>query len=71
MQKTKTMTLNLSAAEMAALDRLAEARGLTKTALLRQALRLYASVTERVDRGDKLFVEPSDGKEKAELMVLG
>lgn len=66
----KTMTLNLSGREMDVLDRLADERGLSKTALVRQALRLYQSVTERLDKGEKVFVEHPDTKEKAELMVL-
>jgi len=60
----------LSDKEMTVLDRLAESRGMSKTALLRQALRLYQSVTERIDRGEKVFVEHPDTKDKAELMVL-
>jgi len=64
------MTLMLSDKEMTVLDRLAESRGMSKTALLRQALRLYQSVTERIDRGEKVFVEHPDTKDKAELMVL-
>lgn len=66
----RTMTLNMSSEEMAILDRLAEEKGLSKTALVRQALRLYQSVTERLDRGEKLFVEHPEKEEKAELMVL-
>ena len=66
----RTMTLNMSSEEMAILDRLAEEKGLSKTALVRQALRLYQSVTERLDRGEKLFVEDPEKEEKAELMVL-
>lgn len=66
----KTMTLNLSGHEMDVLDRLAEEKGLSKTALVRQALRLYQSVTDRLEKGEKVFVEHPDTKEKAELMVL-
>ena len=66
----KQMTLVLSDKEMLVLDQLAESRGMTKTALVRQALRLYQSVTERLDSGDKVFVERPTTKEKTELMVL-
>jgi hypothetical protein len=66
----RQMTLMLSDKEMTVLDRLAQSRGMSKTALLRQALRLYQSVTQRIERGDKLFVEDPQTKEKAELMVL-
>ncbi len=70
MAMKKTMTLNLNSREMAILDRLAEEKGMSKTALVRQALRLYQSVTERLERGEKVFIEHPDTKEKAELMVL-
>ena len=40
----KTMTLNLSEEEMAALERLCEKKDLSKTAVVRQALRLYQRV---------------------------
>jgi len=70
MTTKRTMTLNLTAQEMVVLDRLASEKGLTKTGLVRQSLRLYQSVTERLERGEKLFVEDSDKNEKAELLVL-
>ncbi len=70
MTTKRTMTLNLSAQEMAVLERLASEKGVSKTGLVRQALRLYQSVTERLDRGDKLFVEDAEKEEKAEIMVL-
>lgn len=66
----KQMTLVLSDKEMTLLDELAERRGMSKTALVRQALRLYQSVTERIEGGEKVFVERTATKEKTELMVL-
>lgn len=66
----RQMTLVLNDKEMDLLDRLAERRGMSKTALVRQALRLYQSVTERIDSGEKVFVEAPATKEKTELMVL-
>lgn len=66
----RQMTLMLSDREMEILDRLSEHRGMSKTSLIRQALRLYQSVTERLDNGEKVFVEHPSTKEKAELMVL-
>lgn len=65
----KTMTLNLSASEMEVLDALAEKKGLNKTAVLRQALRLYQTIDERLSQGDKLFLEDKN-KEKAEFLLL-
>ena len=70
MATKKTMTLNLTDAEMAVLDELSEKKDLSKTAVLRQALRLYQMVSVRIDRGEKLFFEDEAKKEKAEVMVL-
>jgi hypothetical protein len=66
----KTMTLNLTDAEMRALEELCEKKDLSKTSLLRQALRLYQVVEVRLERGDKLFFEDDKTKEKAEVMML-
>ncbi len=66
----KTMTLNLTDAEMGVLEGLCEKKDLSKTAVLRQALRLYQAVETRVDRGAKLFFEDEKTKEKAEVMML-
>ena len=66
----KTMTLNLTEAEMTALEELSDKKDLSKTVLLRQALRLYQRVEERLEKGDKLFFEDEASKEKAEIMIL-
>lgn len=66
----RTMTLNLTDAEMSVLKNLCEEKGLSKTALVRQALRLYKSIDERLARGDIVFVESADKSDKAELMIL-
>lgn len=66
----KTMTLNLSDIEMKALEELCEKKDLNKTVLLRQALRLYQVVEQRIENGDKVFFEVGPKKEKAELMML-
>lgn len=70
MAAKKTMTLNLTDAEMRVLEELCEKKDLSKTALLRQALRLYQLVETRVEKGDKLFFEDDKTKEKAEVMML-
>lgn len=66
----KTMTLNLTDAEMSALEELSNQKDLSKTAILRQALRLYQMIDQRIGNGDKLFLENELEKKKAELMVL-
>ena len=70
MAAKKTMTLNLTDAEMQALEELCERKDLSKTAVLRQALRLYQLVELRAARGEKLLFEDEATKEKAEVMML-
>lgn len=66
----RTMTLNLTEAEMRALEEMSARKDLTKTAVLRQALRLYQMLDARVEKGDKLVLENDETQEKAELMLL-
>jgi len=66
----KTMTLNLTEAEMAALEALCEKKQMSKTQLVRQAIRLYQKVDERIEDGGKLFFENEVSKEKSEIMML-
>ena len=70
MAAKRTMTLNLTEAEMTALEELSRKKDLSKTAVLRQALRLYQVVDVRIERGEKLYFEDEAKKEKAEVMVL-
>jgi hypothetical protein len=65
----RTMTLNLTEAEMQALECLAERKELTKTAVIRMALKLFQLIDERKMDGGKLFVEDKD-KQKTELALL-
>jgi hypothetical protein len=69
MNPKRTMTLNLTDQEMVVLEELSVQKDLSKTALLRQALRMYQLVDARISRGEKLFFEDNE-KQKAELMVL-
>jgi len=66
----RTMTLNLTEAEMAALEKLSAQKDLSKTAVLRQALRLYQLIDVRLANGGTLFFEDKDKSNKSELMVL-
>ena len=70
MNEKRTMTLNLTSPEMAALETLAHKKELSKTALIRQALRLYHLVDVRLSQGEKLVFEDELQKKKAEIMVL-
>jgi hypothetical protein len=66
----KTMTLNLADSDMEALEEICKEKDLSKTAVVRQALRLYQLLNARVTGGGKLFIEDEKKGEKAELIVL-
>ena len=69
-QTKKTMTLNLTDAEMEALESLCDRKDMSKTAVLKQALRLYQAVEMRLADGEKLFFEDEGKRTKAEVMML-
>lgn len=70
MTAKRTMTLNLTDAEMNVLEELSARKELSKTAVLRQALRLYQVIDFRIERGEKLVFEDEAKKVKAEVVVL-
>jgi len=70
MSTKKTMTLNLTDPEMGALEKLSAARDMSKTAVIRQALRMYQLIDSRLSKGEKLFFEDGLTKEKKEVVVL-
>ena len=65
-----TMTLNMSAREMAALTELAEWHDLSKTQVMRQALRLYQLVHVRIRAGERMFFS-GDEMRAIEFVGLG
>jgi hypothetical protein len=66
----RTMTLNLTDREMEALEDLAGRKDLSKTQVVRQAIRLYQTVESRLEKGEKLYFEDEDKNSKSELMML-
>ena len=64
------MTLNLTEQEMLVLGDLAKKKDLSKTGVMKLALRLLQSIDERVSPGKKLVVEDEKTKEKSELVIL-
>jgi hypothetical protein len=70
MQERKPMTLNLSERDMAVLEELAKKKEMSKTALVRQALRLYQVIDARLEVGEKLVIENEKGQTRCEMMVL-
>ena len=70
MPDKKTMTLNLSEDEMNALDQLALRNDMTKTAVLKKAIRIYLILEARLERGEHIFVEDGDHKGRVELLLV-
>jgi hypothetical protein len=66
----RTMTLNLTPREMAVLEQLAAAKDLSKTAVMRLALRLLQAVDSKTRMGQKLMFEDEKSKEKSELVLI-
>ncbi len=66
----RTMTLNLTAREMAVLEELAAKKGLSKTGVMRLALRLLQAVDAKLQMGQKLMAEDEKTKEKSELVLI-
>jgi len=70
MAEKRTMTLNLTDEEMKALDALSSRYDMSKTAIIRKALRMYQVIDTRLQKGEKLFMEDEVEKKKSELLVL-
>ncbi len=66
----RTMTLNLTPREMSVLEELAAAKDLSKTGVMKLALRLLQAVDSKIRLGQKLLVEDGTTKEKSELVIL-
>lgn len=66
----RTMTLNLTAREMEALEVLASKKDLSKTATLKLALRLLQAVDAKIQLGQKLYTEDEQTKDKSELVLI-
>lgn len=63
-----TMTLNLSAREMGIVETMAAEHELSKTALIRQALRVYQVIQTRLKAGETLSFSGDPGRV---LMMIG
>jgi Ribbon-helix-helix protein, copG family len=69
-KRDKSLVLTLSTDEMGALQKLSDKRGVTKSAVLRQSLRLYESLDARIAAGNRLVLEAPHTNEKSELLLL-
>ena len=70
MSTKRTMTLNLTPQEMAVLEELAVKKDLSKTGVMKLALRLLQTIDARLEFGKKLLVEDEATNEKSELVIL-
>jgi hypothetical protein len=66
----RTMTLNLTPREMAVLEELAAKKDLSKTCVMRLALRLLQAVDAKIQMGQKLMFEDEKTKEKSEMVLI-
>ena len=64
------MTLNLTVKEMEVLEELAQKKDLSKTGVMKLALRLLQTIDARIKPGKKLLVEDESKNEKSELVIL-
>ena len=69
MNKKTLISLNLSSSELDLLTELSEKKEMSKSAILRQALRMMAVLEQRIERGEKFYVESLD-KEKSEVLLF-
>jgi len=70
MPDKKTMTLNLSEEEMNSLEQLAQRNDMTKTAVIKKAIRIYLVLETRLQRGEHIFVEDDSHQAKVELLLV-
>jgi hypothetical protein len=70
MDEKRTMTLNLTPREMAVLEELAAKKDLSKTGVMKLALRLLQAVDAKIQLGQKLMFEDEKTKEKSEMVLI-
>ncbi|MBK5247633.1 MAG: hypothetical protein JJE49_10255 [Peptostreptococcaceae bacterium] len=70
MAEKRTMTLNLTKEEMESLELLVLKSEMTKTAVIKKALRIYLILDKRLQNGEHLFVEDDSHTFKVELLLV-
>ncbi len=69
MSKKTLISINLSEAELNLLAELSEKKEMSKSAVLRQALRIMGLIEQRISQGEKFYLESGD-KEKSEILLV-
>jgi len=64
------MTLNLSEEEMKSLEELALRNDMSKTAVLKKAIRIYLILEKRMQKGEHIYVEDESNSVKVELLLV-
>jgi len=67
----ETMTLNMPAREMRALEALAEHHGMSKTAVMRQALRVYQLIHVRLCDGETMSFSGDKDRRSTMIAAVG
>jgi regulatory protein YycI of two-component signal transduction system YycFG len=69
LNKKTLIPLNLSEAELQLLTELSQKKEMSKSAVLRQALRIMGMIEQRIEQGEKFYFESLD-KEKSEIVLM-
>jgi regulatory protein YycI of two-component signal transduction system YycFG len=69
LSKKTLISLNLSEAELELLTELSEKKEMSKSAIMRQSLRMMGLIEQRIAQGEKFYFESLD-KEKSEVVLL-
>ncbi len=69
MSKKTLISINLSPVELELLAELSEKKEMSKSAVLRQALRMMGLIEQRINQGEKFYFESVD-KEKSEVVLV-
>jgi len=64
----KTMTINLTNQEFEIVEKLCKKKGNTKKGLVRQSIRLYQQLEQRLESGSKLIME--NEKHRKEMLII-
>jgi regulatory protein YycI of two-component signal transduction system YycFG len=67
---SKTLiSLNLSPSELDLLSNLSEKKEMSKSAVLRQALRVLGTIESRISQGERFYFENAE-KDKSEVLLF-
>lgn len=69
MNKKALISLNLSEVELQLLTELSQKKEVSKSAILRQALRMMGTIEQRIEQGEKFYFESLE-KEKSEILLM-